>query len=114
MFSPGQLNTPDHTPIVFRKKPSDVAPSSKYKGAGISSSVKLEKLAEEGNYTIKKYEPALIQQVVALRSKLSLKQEDFAKKYGIAITELKAFERNSPPYNPSLVSKLKLVLSKNS
>ncbi len=111
---PSNLNTPDFNPIVIRKKQQTTsATSSTYKGSGISSSVKIEKQADEGNFSVKKYDTSLIQQVTALRTKLGLKQDDFARRFNIPIADLKAFEKNTPPYNPNLVSRLKSILSKN-
>lgn len=111
---PSNLNTPDFNPVIIRKKQENTArPSSGYKGSGISTSVKIEKQADEGNFAVKKYETSFIQQVVAYRSKLGLKQEEFAKRYNLPVADIKAFEKNTPPYNPNLVSRLKTILSKN-
>lgn len=111
MFPSNQLDTPDFTPIVVRKK-EEKTQSNGYKGHGLSSTIKVEKQADEGNFVIKRYDPSLIKQVVSLRTKLGMKQEDFAKKYGVPLADLKAFEKNTPPYNPNLVSKIKTILTK--
>lgn len=97
----------DWSPVVLKKSGQNVKNNSNSN----TKTIKIEKIEKEEKIP-DKYNHAFIQEAIAKRLELNMKQVDLAKKLGVQLQTVQWFEQGREIYSGSFVDKLKRVLGR--
>lgn len=108
MSSSSQINNPDFNTQFLQKNTSK--PKQHFQN---SNSNKIEMEADDGSFTIKKYDSTFIRKIQEFRRDNELNQQQFAQKLQLPLQIVKGIESNTLSYNHNYIQKINNYIDKN-